>query len=214
MVVFVSLNADKKNKVYHKQECFYAKRMRPKYRMSMDEEKAIRYHYRECKYCAGLQGEVKIRKNSLKKKEKANNMQFVYDEKTDTFYIATQVGFWKIFTVQSTGEYVLYHRNQYEKGMALEEAKHGEYHRQRDMRSTASFEKILNYVIAHDKAKVIIQNDYRKLPQSTKKQKKYYEIAKRKEQRREIRRVRKRIDELFSMIETKGNQERAYSCCS
>ena len=87
-------------------------------------------------------------------------------------------------------------------------------HRQRDMKSTASFEKILNYVIAHDKAKVIIQNDYRKLPQSTKKQKKYYEIAKRKEQRREIRRVRKRIDELFSMIETKGNQERAYSCCS
>ena len=69
MIVYISLNADKNNKVYHKQGCFYEKRMKPKYRLGIDKVRARRQHFRECKYCAGLQGEVNIRRQTLNRKE-------------------------------------------------------------------------------------------------------------------------------------------------
>lgn len=39
MIVYISLNADKNNKVNHKQGCFYEKRMEPKYRLGIDKVK-------------------------------------------------------------------------------------------------------------------------------------------------------------------------------
>ena len=209
MIVYISLNADKNNKVYHKQGCFYEKRMKPKYRLGIDKVKARRQHFRECKYCAGLQGEVNIRRQTLNKKE--NDIKLSYDKKTDTVYIETAIGFWKVYRDSENGKYNLFHRNKYYKNMDIEVAKRGEYHRQRDVKSTESFEKILNYVIAHDKAKQIIREDYRKLPRTTKRQKKYYEIAKKRERKKEIIRVYKRIDDLFSIVESQNGIVKSYS---
>ena len=73
----------------------------------------------------------------------------------------------------------------------------GVFHRQMDVKAVESMEKIVDYIVAHDRAKVTIMNDYRKLPRSTKKQKRYYEAAKRKDSRNAAR----RIDDIFAALE-------------
>ena len=95
------------------------------------------------------------------------------------------------------GKYLLYHRNSHIKGMEFWEAVNGNFHRQSDVKATESMEKIVEYIVAHDRAKVTIMDDYRKLPTSTKKQKQYFKSAKRKADRKASR----RLDSLFLMIE-------------
>ena len=51
-------------------------------------------------------------------------------------------------------------------------------------------------MIKHDEAKKIMQEDYRNLPRRTKKQKRYYEQAKRKDRRAQIQ----RLDQLFDSL--------------
>lgn len=58
-------------------------------------------------------------------------------------------------------------------------------------------EKIVDYIAVHERAKVTIMNDYRKLPRSMKKQKQYYEVAKRKDKRKVVR----RDDDIFVALE-------------
>ena len=85
----------------------------------------------------------------------------------------------------------------------------GEFHRQVDVKATESMEKIVEYVAAHDRAKVIIMDDYRKLPKTTKKQKKYYRAA----ERREKKRTRERLDSIFATLERAENGLKEYSFC-
>lgn len=63
------------------------------------------------------------------------------------------------------------------------------------------------YVSNHDKAKEIIADDYKKLPQDTKKQRKYYRTAERKSKGRQIRRV----DSIFLMLEAQDLELRKLS---
>ena len=116
-------------------------------------------------------------------------MEFVFYKDTETLYIQTDIGFWKVYLKQELGRYLLYHRNTYSKGMELKDAITGAFHRQGDVRATDSLEFIVEYIIAHDRAKVIMMDDYRKLPRSSRKQKRYFEAAKKKKRREEILRV-------------------------
>ncbi len=74
----------------------------------------------------------------------------------------------------------------------------GKYHRQRDIKETESLERLMSYISKHDKAKAVIMDDYKKLPQTTKAQKKYYRQAKNRAHRSAVRRV----DYLFSLLES------------
>ena len=58
-------------------------------------------------------------------------------------------------------------------------------------------ERYVNYILDHDNAKKIMATDYRNLPKQTKKQKKYYNQAKKRERKKSTRRVL----ELFDKIE-------------
>ena len=93
--------------------------------------------------------------------------------------------------------------------MTLLTAKMGDFHRQADVKPARAIESIIEYIIAHDKAKVIIMDDYRKLPKATKKQKKYYYAAERKQRRTDTR----RIDFLFAALEQSNAGLRAHSFC-
>ena len=93
--------------------------------------------------------------------------------------------------------------------MDFEEAIHGDFHRQSDVKATESMEKIVDYIIAHDRAKVIIMDDYRKLPKSTKRQKQYYKMAERKNRRNAAR----RLDAIFASLEQSQVGIREYSFC-
>lgn len=196
MLVVASTENSKKNKIYHRFGCIYANRIKTSHRMEMQATPIVRHKYRQCKYCGGLYGDVRVHMNKLEDLSAKRKTNFIYNKDTDTFYIQTEIGFWKMYAEDKTDEYVLYHRNSYEYGMDLENAMRGEFHRQTDVKATSSMDKIVNYVIKHDAAKIIIQDDYRKLPKMTKKQKKYFRFAERKAKRREMR----RLDYLFATI--------------
>lgn len=93
--------------------------------------------------------------------------------------------------------------------MGIDMAINGEFHRQIDVKATESLEKIVDYIAAHDRARVTIMNDYRKLPRSTKKQKRYYEAAKHKDKRKAARRV----DDIFAALEQSQIELKKYSFC-
>ena len=73
---------------------------------------------------------------------------------------------------------------------------HDFYHRQNDVLPTESLLKLIHYIVEHDKARNIILEDYKKLPQRTKKQKRYYKKAEQKARRLQIRRVDMLLDSL------------------
>ena len=96
---------------------------------------------------------------------------------------------------------MLFHRNEYDKSISLEQAASGIYHRQTDVKPTSSLHRLINYIVEHDKAKLIIMDDYRKLPRETALQRKYYRKAEKKAKSRERKMARIRLDDLFRQIE-------------
>lgn len=209
MLVVASRKCDKKNKIYHRCGCMYARRIKTDNRKEMDIEAAERKRYHACKYCSGLRGDVNVHKAAFATWTRKRNMQFQYHEPNDTLYIQTEVGFWKVFLKEERGKYQLYHRNTYSSGMKFGEAIHGDFHRQADVKATESLEKLVDYITAHDRAKITIMDDYRKLPQSTKQQKKYYRVAERKDRRKAM----KRLDSIFAVLEQSQAGLKRYSIC-
>ena len=164
--------------------------------MKLSVDKAERRRYCECSYCGGLKGDFRVTKNMIRHWQKTGEAECIYDKDTDTACISTDIGFWKFYMCEDIGKYVLYHRNVYDKQMSFNEAVQGSFHRQKDVKAIDSMTAIVNYVIAHDKAKAIIKEDYRRLPKHTKKQKKYYRQAKNRVKRQAVRNVYSILDML------------------
>lgn len=207
MMVAASRATNAKQRIYHRCGCMYARRIQPQNRLEMSRNKAQKRHYRECRFCAGLKGDVYVHRKAFADRAARKHMTFTYRKDTDTLYIRTEVGFWKVFLKAELGQYLLYHRNYYRAGMDFEQAIRGDFHRQTDVKATESLEKIVGYIIDHDRAKVTILDDYRKLPQNTKLQRKYYRAAERRVKRDE----RRRLDRAFEMLERAEPGIREYS---
>ena len=209
MLVIASGKTNEKNRVYHRCGCIYEKRIKAEHRITMSDEQAAEKGYKECKYCAGLKGDVRVHKEFFGKQSSKNGINFTYMKESNTLYMQTNVGFWKIYEQYKTGKYLLCHRNVYTEGMAFKEAIHGDFHRQYDVKPTDSIEKVVDYIVAHDRAQVIILDDYRKLPKHTKKQQKYYRAAERKEKKK----TAKRLDYLFAELEASQPSLKQYAYC-
>ena len=205
----ISMKTDLKKRVYHKDGCIYTNRIKAENRRMISTKKAQALHFHECKYCSGLKGDVRVHKQDIAEWERKNQIKIYYETKTDTLYLQTQVGFWKLFLKKEANAYLLYHRNYFNDQIALSQAMNGEFHRQSDVGETKSLGKIVDYIVSHDRAKVVIMDNYKKLPQSTKQQKKYFRAAERKAKRREHRRV----NQLFTYIEQQNEDIRMYSFC-
>lgn len=78
--------------------------------------------------------------------------------------------------------------------MTGEQIIYGKYHIQTDVRPAWSPFALIDYIIKHDKAKRIIEEDYRKLPKKTKREKRYYKMAERKSMLKNKRRVSELLD--------------------
>ena len=194
----------KKDRIYHKMGCIYARRIKNINRKCIPD-KDTRKEDCNCKYCGGLKGDVRLLAKYMNKK----NITFKYDAWSDTFYLCTDLGFWKIYWKEEERGYLLYHKNTYNKQMEFESAKHGNFHRQKDVKPNASLNSLVDYIIAHDKSKEIIFDDYKKLPQRTKRQKKYYKIAERKVHRHNANRV----DNIFKFLEQENKDYKKMSFC-
>ena len=123
-----------------------------------------------CKYCAGLRGDVRTHKAQILSWTHKKEMEFKFDDHTETLYIKQNWFLENIFK-DDIDKYLLYHRNKFEANTDYQELIRGEFHRQKDVKQTDSLVKLVEYIDAHDKAKVVIQDDYHNLPRRTKKQK-------------------------------------------
>ena len=202
MLVVISSEAPKKRKIYHKMGCIYAERIKFQNRLEIKVEQAEKEGYCECKYCAGLRGDVRTHKAQILSWTHKKEMEFKFDDHTETLYIKTFFDKIRYVNVYPEGNkmnevHFLYHRNKFEANTDYQELIRGEFHRQKDVKQTDSLVKLVEYIDAHDKAKVVIQDDYHNLPRRTKKQKKYYKQAERKVKREAV----KRMDTLFAMLE-------------
>lgn len=188
--------------VYHRPNCMYVQKIKPQNKMILSQQKARNLKYHSCKYCSGLKGEM-LANNQFSSLERKYKVSVDYVKKSDTLYVRTEIGCWKIFFKKEFKKYLLYHRNTYSKEMTLKQASGGDYHRQGDVKPTTSVPQLIHYIAAHDKAKMIIMEDYRKLPKSTAQQRKYYRQAENRVKRSERKRTQLRIDQLFRSIEEK-----------
>ena len=193
-------------KVYHRVGCPHAVRIMHKHRMDIPVTRADALGYRKCKCCGNLRGSIRALTVSPEKLGEGRNMDVSYNKKTDILYIRTEIGLWKTFWRGNIG-LVLYHLNRFDKNKSTEQLSHAAFHRQVDVPPTEALEKILAYIENHDRAKQIIADDYRKLPQRTKKQRKYYRQAESRNRRQQINRV----FAIFADLE-KGNNLARYAC--
>lgn len=212
MNVIVSMISVEGKKVYHRPDCVYVKRMKPQNRMSLSRKQAVEQGCRCCRCCGGLRGEMRETAQILTW-QRDYRVSLDYVKKTDTLYVRTRIGCWKIFCQRDGALYLLFHRNTYSNSMPLEQAIQGDYHRQGDVKPAESLLKLIRYIADHDKAILIIRDDYRKLPQSTKRQKKYYRQAERRVKRLEQRQSRQRMEDLFREIEEKDPEMRRLAFC-
>lgn len=197
MAVIVSTKAREGRKVYHRPDCIHSKRMKHKKEITLTKAKSL--GYTECKHCSGFGAHLLDNKHLFKTWKERDGLKFHYDMGPHILYVWTDVGFWRLSLYRGTNEISLFHRNIYDRNLTLAQAKAGKFHRQTELAPTSSLHKVINFIINHDKAQVIIKDDYRKLPKNTKKQRKYYRYAEKREKKKEL----KRLDELFEQIKTK-----------
>ena len=212
MDVEVSMAVPREKRIYHLQGCIYAKKIRPENRMTISKMKAEKKHYHCCKYCGGLRGEIRANKQ-IQRWQKKEHIQIDYVKQSDAAYVRTEIGCWRIYYDNDTKKYKLYHRNTYSTDLTLDQSVKGRYHRQSDVKPEDSLHKLINYIVAHDKAKVIMKEGYRKLPHSTKRQQRYYRQAETKFRRQEKRRTSQILDDLFRMIENENPRSKKTACC-
>lgn len=206
MHFYISGASTSKMKICHKEGCMYLDRIKPGHILTITPAQAEQLHYYECRYCGGLIGDVRVHKQDFEKRRMEDGVCCTYDSKTNTLYVSTEIGFWKIYQRKGTSQYLLFHRNNYYKDMPFNKAIGGEFHRQKDCKPAVSLDKLLIYITRHDQAKEIIKEDYRNLPQKTKKQKKYYRQA----QKKAARRAENRVDQILSNIDNLRHDWKIY----
>ena len=153
MEYVLSLATNKKHAVYHTEACPYAKRIKFKNKMMVSYFNINASGYKPCACCNNDNRYLKLWLQFFEGKGYHDLEIRQFDSRVA--YIRTKAGFWKIFLADNR-EYVLYHRNVFEKDKSFDELIHGSFHRQQDVKGTHSLEKILNYIKEHDKAKVIM----------------------------------------------------------
>lgn len=208
MNVVVSGAVNEKKRIYHKKGCPYEKRIKPCNRLVYKEKNALKKNFKKCKCCNGFKGDILIHKGIFDTEISGKKVGYNYQEEYDSFYVWTAVGFWKIYK-NKEGKYLLFHRNTYSEDMDFKFAIHGNFHRQTDVNTTEDFKAVAEYIISHDRAKLIINKDYKKLPQSTKQQKKYFDYAKKKSRKNSI----KRVYSIFDTLEKSNEELKKYSFC-
>ncbi len=122
------------------------------------------------------------------------NIEINYDG-TD-LYVLTDIAAWKIACVKHFDSYKLLHCP-FKQGrvISMDEAKNAHYHVQKDVLGKKTPVQMLKYIVSHDYAKKIEKDNYRKLPNSTKKQKKYYHQAENRARKKSVQRVFAIFDE-------------------
>lgn len=186
--------------IYHEEGCPYAKRMNKKYLRHVTADTAKERGYHACSYCGGLHGMyLRMQDDPMFFGRVREGISVSYDRIDRGLCFRTKNGFWKVIIRGPVETYKLWHLNRghFDPSLPDKVLMRRTFHRQSDVKETLNMGRIIRYISDHDKAKRIIDDDWKKLPKSTPKQKKYYKQA----QKRAKRKEHKRIDELFKKLE-------------
>lgn len=189
------LSRESSGMVYHRPECRFAGKINKRNRIQLDWEDAEWKGYRPCKCCDGIRYLYKTERKKIQ--EYAEQFHLDVDMKDDKIYVRTDAGCWKIIYKIRNQRFILLHRNYVKGRILLEDAEKAPFHRQGDVPESCSIMKYLKYIKEHDEYKLKAPEDYRMLPQDTKRQKIYYRAAMRRAEKQSSRRV----EELFALIE-------------
>ena len=199
MDLSVVVSIGSKTRVYHRPGCPYEKRIYDKYRMRLSVKRAHKKGYHACRFCGSMRGFFRVYGKEFTNMADGLGAELRYD--LNTFFVRTDEGFWKFFWFDDACGFVLYHRNSFCRDWSFESMMRGNYHRQKDVKATVDPRVLIQYIAAHDRAKKTIADDYRKLPRSTKKEKQYYQAAKNRDRRKQVRRV----ERLFELLASGAN---------
>lgn len=174
--------------------CPYVKRISKKNRRYLPDYIAKKKGYCKCKFCMSLRG--------IAYKYRQRGYDCMYDKVSNSICIRTDISFWKAIWYEDEEAFHLFHMNAYgyknfNPNLPSRVLVGGRFHRQTDVPPKATLDSIINYILAHDKNKKIIMDDYRKMPKNTAKQRKYYKQAKKRKRRDELR----RLDHIFKQLE-------------
>lgn len=193
--------------VYHRPECSYARRIYKRNRIKLSWQDAEWKGYRTCKCCNNMKFLYQLEQDVAEKFCK-NQHNMDMDLVGNMVYVRTDVGCWKIHYKKREQKFILFHRNFVKGHIALEDIEKAPYHRQKDMYEAGSILKLLQYIQGHDEFRQFGPADYRQMPQRTRRQRNYYQAAKRIQEKRSARRV----DYLFRMIEQKEGIKQLSVC--
>ena len=192
---------------YHEEWCPYAKKIGKKYRRTLNKEEARRRGYQECTWCGGMHGiYLELKRNPEQRGKFGKNLHYYYDRKDHALCVRSEIGFWKILKNRAQDIYALYHLNSrdFSRSVGDKFLARRFFHRQSDVKVTDNISFILRYIYDHDKAKLMMWNDdIRKLPKSTKQQKRYYKHVKKMKIKKEINRV----NDIFAQLKREENQK-------
>lgn len=176
-------------KVYHDDFCPYI--AKKENLIVLGESVAEERGYRPCKFCFSSKGIVFKCRHII-------GVQSIYDPVDDAVCFRTKVGFWKVIWRDNIGKWHLFHLNsgKFDPNAKSKNLMRRSFHRQYDLRETESIDKVLRYILEHDKSMFNSEGDYRKLPKNTKKQKRYYNQAKKRAKRKSVRNVYKLLDQI------------------
>ena len=192
-------STESRKKIFHLSGCPYSRRIRYRNKMITGTAEAERLGYHACCYCCTMRGFYNINKKRLEAQAEKDGFRFTFVSRTGTLYIRTDVGAWKIFMTRDI-HYRLFHLNEFDPSITEKRIMTGKYHMQTDVQPALSPFSLIDYIVRHDRAKKTIEEDYRRLPQRTKREKKYY----RKAQRKDALKNKRRVSELLDCISCGG----------
>lgn len=168
-----------KNRIFHYPECIYAKKIGKSNLIEFALKSDARAcGYRQCVHCSRLPKYYEKDKDKIDKALREGHMKMYIED--DSMYIDHDFSCWKITTSDTGYDLVLFHGNTESYNRLKVKNGHIQHHyHHQNYRGRADILSMIQYIIEHDEWKSTHSDNYKKLPRSTKKQRKEYNRQKR-----------------------------------
>ena len=187
--------ASMERRIYHLEGCCCGARILGKNRMKMHRKEAEREGLHPCKRCNRMSYHYNAEFNGIKSYCNDNGLSFKMEN--DELLVQTDMGFWRIKYYPDTRYFRLYHGNFKPKSAEIRAYRWKDYHFQKDIPHARRLMEYITYIKKHDDYRRMGEDNFKALPQDSKKQKMYYRRAVNRKKRED----RNRVNRLFAMLE-------------
>ena len=190
-------------KIYHRPACRYVKRIQMKNRMELSPGEAQGYGYRPCRCCNTMSYLYETEWSNINYLTRKRNMEIRMID--GILFVKTAVGCWKLIYSRKEEKIVLYHCNNSAEQIDFGNIRNEPCHRQTDCPHSGTICGLLNYIFEHDRFREAQKKGVQLTTFTSERSRRLAVRTQRREQR-------KRLDNLFSMLErdNKGLRELSY----